>query len=833
MKKITGLLLLVGVGVFAEQVAELNTETAYSVEQIADEGSIGTLYEEFVFTYMPIIPPAPSEMFLQPVGRLIVFDESTFKRRFLSNLIGEMHPVSGAPVYTVFAMMDASNFDVVLFNENLLELARISRPKTYRPFLWAETKFGAALTPELMALYNPARMIAEYKLIPVDYADYHIAAMERQAALEAATVSMATASPVESDGVSIRMAMAPTTIALTENEESLMVMAMASSPPPPDGGTNSPPAGSGGGSSNLVMELAITMPLDCGPYAEIFQKQNLIYPQLWNVAVNKMAVTGGVETIWADPASSNAATMFYIVGDTSAGIDDGDGYSENRERYCEGSDPLVFDMRDTDGDGMHDWHEIMIFGDLSQTGSGDFDGDGLANDQEMILHSNSVEVICNPSEFDTDGDGTDDGTEVAQGGDPSDPSDGGQPPEPPETTIVTFFLRNKSTYYETDLTMTLSDGTSTYEMTSTGTELNSNAFPVVKGRSYQLALVQNSCPPYTEGYFADISGAGVVVDDPDGILGDHDLNTSLFGTVNTAAVHVMKMDFEEQDGMINYGFDPTGTEPWASVVADSQNPVAQLKVAPVFPGMSIDLVPQDETVAEADPELCTTAQTPFTLDGLAEGETVLEAKIDDVKVGKLNVHVFGQQNLSVGIYRIYDSRSHSATNISAPSDTIIETTLNEVYQQCGIAFSVSDHGALDIAYDDNLDGICQDSEKNILGQYAWEDDILILVFKTSGIPYGDGTGNMVRGIAFGDYEVYPRGAIYFSDNIPADDDFALITAHEAGHNLNLDHDEGDYPAGTKPLMMSGAESGGVLPTAPGRWMRQEDWREANTKAGGM
>lgn len=56
------------------------------------------------------------------------------------------------------------------------------------PFLWAESRFSSALSPELMALYNPARMIAEYKLIPMDYADYHIVALEEQAVLEAATM---------------------------------------------------------------------------------------------------------------------------------------------------------------------------------------------------------------------------------------------------------------------------------------------------------------------------------------------------------------------------------------------------------------------------------------------------------------------------------------------------------------------------------------------------------------------------------------------------------------------------------------------------------------------
>ena len=544
MKRILciGLCLLIGAGVFAERVAELDTATAYSVEQIANEGSIGTLYEEFVFTYLPIIPPAPSEMFLQPVGRPIVFDESTFKRRFLSNLIGEMHPVSGAPVYTVFAMMEASTFDVVLFNENLLELARISRPKTYRPFLWAESRFGTDLTPELMALYNPARMIAEYKLISVDYAGYHIAALERQSALEAATVSMA--SPSKSDGVSIRRATAPTTPALTENEEPLMAMALAA-PPPPGGGRNSPPAGSGGGSSNLVMELAITMPLDCGPYVEIFQKQNLIYPQLWNVAVNKMAVTGGVETIWADPASSNAATMFYIVGDTSAGFDDGDGYSELRERHVENSNPFVFDFRDTDSDGLHDWLEIMAFGAISaQSGSDDFDGDSLSNNEEWVLEgTTNVLVVSDPTVFDTDGDGTDDGTEVAQGSNPSDPSDNGEPPEPPATNeTVAVSLSIKSYNPDVGFTLSLSRGSTNHTVASLGTQTVSNSFELAKGHTYELSLTQQGFSQCGGewGYVADVSGTGIIVADPDGILGDQWQNDAIQGSA-TAAVHVVKI----------------------------------------------------------------------------------------------------------------------------------------------------------------------------------------------------------------------------------------------------------------------------------------------------
>ena len=59
---------------------------------------------------------------------------------------------------------------------------------------------------------------------------------------------------------------------------------------------------------------------------------------------------------------------------------------------------------DTDEDGVDDHWEILHFGDLSQGADGDFDGDGLTNLEEFLLGTN-------PTLFDSDGDGLDDGTD--------------------------------------------------------------------------------------------------------------------------------------------------------------------------------------------------------------------------------------------------------------------------------------------------------------------------------------------------------------------------------------------------------------------------------------
>jgi len=83
---------------------------------------------------------------------------------------------------------------------------------------------------------------------------------------------------------------------------------------------------------------------------------------------------------------------------------------------------------DTDSDGLPDAWEMEMFGNLSQTGSGDADGDGLTNSEEFMAYTDPTKADAdkdglsdseelktyntNPSSADTDGDGLNDGAEV-------------------------------------------------------------------------------------------------------------------------------------------------------------------------------------------------------------------------------------------------------------------------------------------------------------------------------------------------------------------------------------------------------------------------------------
>ncbi len=86
---------------------------------------------------------------------------------------------------------------------------------------------------------------------------------------------------------------------------------------------------------------------------------------------------------------------------------------------------------DTDSDGMDDFRERFFFGDLTRDGTGDADSDGL-NDRDELA------AMANPTERDSDGDGLEDGAEVAEHG--SSPAmvdtDGDGLTDPEEVNVI-------------------------------------------------------------------------------------------------------------------------------------------------------------------------------------------------------------------------------------------------------------------------------------------------------------------------------------------------------------------------------------------------------------
>jgi hypothetical protein len=170
----------------------------------------------------------------------------------------------------------------------------------------------------------------------------------------------------------------------------------------------------GSGSMQMILQL----PEDFGTYAEVFGCSSLSSGE-WNVVDSWIPTYGSAELTWNDAVSTNMNSFFYIISDAMLDFD-GDGYSDSREHYVSRTDPAVFDDADADGDGIHDFWEIKLFGNIwMQDGNDDSDGDGLLNNQELArLGDNTIRMYSDPSLYDTDGEGLDDFTELRMQTDP-------------------------------------------------------------------------------------------------------------------------------------------------------------------------------------------------------------------------------------------------------------------------------------------------------------------------------------------------------------------------------------------------------------------------------
>lgn len=125
----------------------------------------------------------------------------------------------------------------------------------------------------------------------------------------------------------------------------------------------------------------------------------------------------------ADPSDSDGDGLldaweianFTDLTQTGSGDPDRDGFT-NEEEETAGSNPnsAASTPLDTDGDGLPDAWEILHFGDLSQKPGDDFDVDGYTNLQEFTAGSDPKNPLSTP--LDTDADGLADSWEIAHFG---------------------------------------------------------------------------------------------------------------------------------------------------------------------------------------------------------------------------------------------------------------------------------------------------------------------------------------------------------------------------------------------------------------------------------
>jgi len=350
------------------------------------------LFVEQQYNFLPIAPPS-EEIYLHSSSQVVPVLFDNFPKKFQNRIMAEFNESTGIPLYPITMVEDPVSRRTIFRNAFGVVIYQLEPEENYNPLAWQEWKFdlsvGESLDPFTQWLYDPAHIAVSFTLIDSIYYESYLAEKEAQ-----------------------RLA-----------SEMMQPMAMAMSAP-----LTKPIASMTTGSNGLVT-LDISLPDTFGGYVEIFDRDWLQQWDDWELAKSWLPTYGNAQVGWEDSASSGKNHRFYYIGDATDDPD-GDGYSTLREELVTETDPTIFNTMDMDNDGMHDWWETKIFGGTGQNGSQDYDGDGLLNNEEMVYVSSgygspSVTMTSDPSLFDTDADGMDDGFEESYYWlDPMDSSDG-------------------------------------------------------------------------------------------------------------------------------------------------------------------------------------------------------------------------------------------------------------------------------------------------------------------------------------------------------------------------------------------------------------------------
>lgn len=356
------------------------------------------LFYEHQDEWIPLALPGNAVLF-QDFGLVVPFNaEGDFPKKFIQQFPGE-YSEFGIVTYRITLVEDYYTRQVVICDTaNMAELCRMDIDPLHDPYAYLRWSYGLSALDSFTGIHetdiqrmDSAKIAADFLLVEQQYyADYVIAEDQaRQAQAAVQMMAMSAGPPPLPDGDS--GGSIPSNVVFTTSGTNLVSMTA---------------------DSNSVVTMAINVPTNFGgEHIEIFSKDDLIFSQGWNISQAWLPTFGNPSVSWTDPDTDNKNVRYYIISDADADSD-GDGYSDLREEIFEknGNGSDVFDYVDDDGDGMHDWYEIKLFGDLSQDGSDDFDGDLLPNNVEMVYDSNTASVVWNsdPTIKDTDADGMDD-----------------------------------------------------------------------------------------------------------------------------------------------------------------------------------------------------------------------------------------------------------------------------------------------------------------------------------------------------------------------------------------------------------------------------------------
>jgi hypothetical protein len=227
---------------------------------------------------------------------------------------------------------------------------------------------------------------------------------------------------------------------------------------------------------------------------------------------------------------------------------------------------------------------------------------------------------------------------------------------------------------------------------------------------------------------------------------------------------------------------------------------------------------------------------------LPTSNAVIEVRVQGMTnaIAALHVMVLPWITNSIGIYRIVDTNSSLTAPVGGPNATNIINELNSVYSQACVRFVLTNTNTADssthFGYDSMSLRIPDRLPHSGAMEYGEEPEDL----DNDNLWSGQGRVFLLREGNIGNVGGYTRDigmkwCVVFTHN--TNPRTSLAIAHEVGHQLNLStrgnpsnkyHDEVAAPSGTGALMRRGLNV--PAPNPEGRWMRWQDWQQANSNA---
>ncbi len=289
----------------------------------ADDGVLRSVYDlearavSVQNQFLPISPPS-EDVYVHSDNGVLPVDWKKFPKEFTKLMYAEMDD-NNYPIYRVSVYEDPLTRQTIFYGL-YGEVYRLDPERGYDPYAWQTTYFqlepGEVLDDWTQWLYDPAKIAAEFKLIPqVFHADY-LVDQQAQAELEASMMPMMMS--LQTPVTHLQLAIENTT--------------------------------------NGTVVLEIGWPATFTNELEIFATTNLA-GHVWQVVCTDIDTSSSTHFLWEDWAFTNTPNRSYIA--SKADVDtDGDGLADGREIYLYNS---LTNAIDSDFDGLSDYAEVTAF----------------------------------------------------------------------------------------------------------------------------------------------------------------------------------------------------------------------------------------------------------------------------------------------------------------------------------------------------------------------------------------------------------------------------------------------------------------------------------------